>query len=862
MQKIISTIIVTILCFSSMLPVSAQKNQGLATSNALSQRAKLFDSTAAFTDGNGVWVEWKTGVENEILGFRVYRVAGGEKQLASPMLYPGNLSLTGEKSTPGKNYRSFDPQGNSAGVYVIESIDVNGNRQTSPEFRPQVVSDLTERAGASSQELQKRFAAANPSIQMSNPAVPRDVKAGLRTDNLTPADAQDTQKWIAAQPGAKIAVKQEGIYRVTRAQLQNAGFNVNASTDLWQLYTDGIEQSIIIGPNGDYIEFYGNGVDTPENDTRIYYLVVGTQSGKRMGTTYIRGFATKVAVSSFEQEIFKKDRISYYNFVLNGDTENFFGLPITTGSPSTTNFNLTNVDFTAPTSSLNVTVQGFSFVAHQSRVVLNGTDVGIISGVNREAMTGTFTVPTSLLQEGSNTLQVWAMNAGGDSSFFQSVKITYPRIYRATQERLSFYTANYRATKIQGFNTSDIRVFDLRDTSNVNQVTELQIAQQGLTYEVIIPSARGRVLYAVTGAGLQTPASVTPNAPSTISTVGHNANLLIISYKDWMTQSNDWANYRRAEGLTVEVVNVEDIFDEFGYGFSTSESIRSFLNYAKNNWQTPPSYVLLMGDATYDARNYFNVGLNFIPAELVDTTYMETGSDEALADFNDDGLAEIAIGRIPARDAATVTTLLNKTMAFEQNLGSAPGRGALCASDLPDGFDFAGMCNRMFQQIPPGIPTMFVNRGDPDARTTLMNALNSGKYMVNYSGHGTFGAWAGNFFSRNDVPLMTNTNANQTIFIMLTCLNGYYVDAFADSLSETLLKKSSGGAVTAWTSSGETTPDIQEIMGTRFYQQIGSSNTMHRMGDFVLDAKNTIGGGRDVRLSWALLGDPTLRVKP
>jgi hypothetical protein len=862
MKKVISTIIITILCFSSVLSIPAQKNSGLAASNPVSGRAKLFASTAAFTDGNGVWIEWRTEIENEILGFHVYRVAGGEKQLASPVLFPGNLSPIGEKTTQGKNYSYFDPQGSAASTYVIESLDANGYKQTSREFYPQIVSDLTEKAGASSRELQKRSAGLNPSVQKEDLNLPSDLKAEGETNNLAPADAQATQKWVASQPGAKITVKQDGLYRVTRAELQNAGFNVNAPVANWQLYADGVEQSINVAANGDYIEFYGRGVNTLATDARIYYAVVGAQPGKRMGTTFIRGISAKVGATNFSQAITKKDRVSYYYVILNGETENFFGLPITTSTPVFTNFNLPDIDFTSPTASVKVVAQGYTYVLHQIKIVLNGTEIGTFTGSNREEMSATFTVPTALLQDGANSIQWTSHNPGGDTSFIQSVEVIYPRRYRAAQERLSFYTPNYRTTRVQGFNTPDIRVFDLSDVTNPSLVTGLQVAQQGLTYEVVVPSARARVLYAVAGGGLLTAASIKPNAPSTLSTVAHNANLIIISYKDWMTQANDWANYRRAQGLSVEVVNVEDVLDEFDFGFPTPDAIRNFLNYAKNNWQTPPGYVLLMGDATYDPRNFIATGENFIPAQIVDTTFMETGSDESLADFNDDGLAEIAIGRIPARDAATVTTLLGKTAAFEQSVGSAPARGAVCASDLPDGFIFSEMCMRVFQPLPASIPKTFINRGDTNARPLLLSELNNGKYIVNYSGHGTFSAWAGNFFTRNDVPLMTNTNDSQTIFVMLTCLNGYYVDAFSDGLAETLVKKSTGGAILSWTSSGQTTPDVQEIMGTRFYQQIGNNPTMQRMGDFVIDAKTSVTAGRDVRLSWVLLGDPTTKVKP
>ena len=95
---------------------------------------------------------------------------------------------------------------------------------------------------------------------------------------------------------------------------------------------------------------------------------------------------------------------------------------------------------------------------------------------------------------------------------------------------------------------------------------------------------------------------------------------------------------------------------------------------------------------------------------------------------------------------------------------------------------------------------------------------------------------------------------------MLSCLNGYFIDPDADSFSEALLKANNGGAVAVWSSTGLTTPDIQEIMATRFYGQIAAGN-ITRLGDLINDAKIVINGGRDVRLSWALLGDPMLKMK-
>ena len=170
------------------------------------------------------------------------------------------------------------------------------------------------------------------------------------------------------------------------------------------------------------------------------------------------------------------------------------------------------------------------------------------------------------------------------------------------------------------------------------------------------------------------------------------------------------------------------------------------------------------------------------------------------------------------------------------------------------------------------MPTTMVRRGlappenemtiDPNGPTNLITAMNTGKYIINYAGHGSTAAWVTtSFFGNPRVPELTNAN-NQSIFTMLTCLNGYFlnVNIASKSLSENLLDATNGGAVAVWSSTGLTTPDVQEIMATRFYNQLGAGN-ITRMGDLIRDAKTAIPGGTDVRLSWALIGDPMLKVR-
>jgi len=815
----------------------------------------------AITDGQGTLIKWSTEFEGENLGFNIYRISADGAQLVNSTIIAGAyLQMRGNQFF-GKTYTYFDAEGDLSSTYYVESININGQKATSNLFSSKYLGNLP----APDAELFEAFkrgpeSTKNPSISKNEVNIPEELQSEV-AQSAVQADF-DKQRWVAAQPGVKIGVQKEGIYRVTRAELQAAGFT-NNSPALWQLYVNGVEQSIIVGGNGDYIEFYGKGVDTNEANTQIYFLVVGTQNGKRIANTFRRAIRSPVASNSYLQSFTFKERTIYSSGIYNGDDKaNFFGRVIG-DTTQTIPLNLAAVDFGIATSSINISLQGVTQVSHQVRVSLNGTQVGVVNGFSTSFMNQTFTFPTSVLREGANSLQLTSIGGSQDVSFFDTVNINYARQFQAAQNRLSFYTPNYRAVYLRGFSSPNIRVFDISSPDNVSLVANLQIQQNGSSYQVYLPSNRGRIMYAVENSGILQAASIVSNTPSTISAATRNGDLVIISYKDWMTEAENWANNRRASGLSVEVVNIEDVYDEFNYGVFSSNAIRSFLEYAKNNWQTKPKYALLLGDATLDPRNYTGNGLyNYIPTKMVETIYLETGSDEALADFDNDGLSEIAIGRIPAHDAQDVTRALNKVSVFEQTLALGQGleRGVIFASDLPIGYDFAAVNARLATKLPTSTSKTFINRSATDAHTQLITQINSGKFMVSYSGHGSTEIWGdAAFFGINDAAQLTNGGSKLSLFTMLSCLNGYFMQP-VDSLSETLLKNQNGGAVAAWSSTGLTTPDVQEIMATQFYTQLAAGN-MTRFGDLIKDSKTVIPGGRDVRLSWALLGDPTLKVR-
>lgn len=865
MKKIVALLTIVVLSSAANLQVFSQK-----TGKPMLRKAPLaksetpagvrLQSAAALTDGSGVYLHWQAEYEAQNTGFYVYRVGAKGTELVSETITPGGALKSSEAVVYGGIYSFYDPQGELGSNYYIESFSTESVRQIVGSVTAQYISDLKPVAGASGDELKVRAEEAAPVVENTALNLPKEVASEMEA-NAAPADPM-MQRWVAAQPGVKISVRQEGIYRVSRTELQNAGFNVNAAGNLWQLWMDGKQQAISVGAGDSYIEFYGKGMDTPESATKVYYLIVGAQDGLRMGTTFLRNLSGVVNARSYNQSFVRKDRILYISSgILNGDEENFFGgTLIGTANPTNFTFNLTGVDFNVPKASFELTLQGISFSFHQVTVRINGELLDPLNWVGKTGGTGTYQIPTAFLREGTNTLQLQAPFITGDQSIFNSLKVNYFRKYEAIQNRLSFYTNSYRQTSISGFASSNIRVFDLTNPDSPSLLTNLSIQENNGNFSVVMPSNRGRLVFATENSALLSADSIVQNVPSTLSTPTHNGELLIVSYKDWMTQANDWANYRRSQGMTVEVVDIEDILDEFGYGSTSTAAMTQFFQYAKNNWQTPPNYILLLGDAVYDYRNYENRAFqNFVPTKRADTLYQETGSDEALSDFNSDGLAEIAIGRIPARNPADVTRALNKTMTFESTVATAFSRGAVFAFDEPRGYDFEQLSRDLANELPASMPKNFIGRLETDSRSRLLADLNTGRYLLNYSGHGSFGSWQSGFLLGTDAANMTNA-PNYTMFFMLTCFNGYFLSTTNDGMGELLLKSQTGGAVLVWASSGETTPDIQRIMATRFYNQLNVSS-MNKIGDLVKDAKASLNVGRDVRLSWALLGDPTLRVK-
>ena len=180
-------------------------------------------------------------------------------------------------------------------------------------------------------------------------------------------------------------------------------------------------------------------------------------------------------------------------------------------------------------------------------------------------------------------------------------------------------------------------------------------------------------------------------------------------------------------------------------------------------------------------------------------------------------------------------------------------------SDLNDGLNFEGSSEQLIPLIPSQTRVTHLKRGqlgDEATHAALMELIGRGQRIVNYNGHGNLNMWRG-VFSGADALELTNEK-HPTMFVMMDCLNGYFQDPVSDSLGEALLK-SSGGAVAVWASSAMTYSDGQAPMNAEFYRQV-FAGPHARLGDAAVRAKAST-TDVDVRRSWVLLGDPTMRLK-
>jgi autotransporter-associated beta strand protein len=856
-----------------------------------SPTAVKLTSFNATRSGNDVWLRWQTGYEVRNLGYNIYREQNGQRTLITPSLVAGSALLAGRQTelTAGLSYSWQDQiseaggqrsDGNSGVTYWLEDVDLDGtktlhgpiavaesrgqkseSRSQGSEERSPVLGEV--RAGNERGVFVDAWPAEGRGRQLE--ARSQKVDGGRQKAESSTLASLSVQQGIAATPGVKLAVSRTGWFRVTQTELAAAGLDANINPAQLQLFANAEQVPIKVSGNGtqftssDYVEFYGHGVSSSTDTAQTYYLIAGNSAGQRIPTVpNVNPLAPPSGPSGFGYTVERKERRIYFSGLLNGDAENFFGRIVST-TPVPQTVTASQLDPTAGPAQLEVVLQGVTAGAHTVQVRFNSTDLGTIAFANTDHRVQILSVPAAALLNGDNTVQLTGLGGSGDVSLIDTLRLTYAHTFVAENDALYVGVNSAGTTRVGGFTATNVRAIDITDPANVQELTTVVTQQPDSSYTADLrvdgaSATQPHNVLVFADAAAAHPDAITHNNPSTWNVNTNSADYLIITTDALAANLESLASLRRARGMQVNVVDVADLYDEFSFGLHTPQAIRDFLQLASTSWRRAPHFVLFAGDSSYDPKNYFGRGFNDqVPSKLLDTTQTETASDDWLADFDGDGITDLAIGRLPARTPADAGTMVNKIISFE-NTPIDPSRGALLVADRT----FEAASTSLQNALPAGFPVQTINRSSSDdtsIHNQIVSGINQGPRVTNYFGHGSNGVWTSAFLlSNQDAPALTNTN-RLSVFTMMTCYNGYFQDALSESLSETLLK-SPGGAVAVWASTSLTEPGGQSVIDEEFYRQM-FGNQAKTLGDGVRVAKSATTDS-DVRRTWTLFGDPAM----
>jgi uncharacterized repeat protein (TIGR01451 family) len=806
---------------------------------------------------SGVTIKWETSFEADNLGFNVYRsVSGGAPQRVNKQLIAGSAFVTGNRLRNGNNYRWKDTQVPAGFVqYYVEDVDLDGTKTMHGPSTPRI-----------GQEDEVVSSPTDPDPGLGSVGGILESPRGIGVEPLTALAAPVTdrlnQQWkIAAQKAGKIVVTNAGWVSVKKRTLVAAGFDPGTNPKTLAVFTNGEEIAIDVRDGGDNkfdaddtIEFFGTGIDTPSSGARVYFVVNDKGRGARLRQ---QNGAKKgsAAPASFPYTYWRKERTVFFTALTNnGDNDNFFGA-VVSAWPVTEPITVENIDPAGGNAELELVLQGGTpNFAHVVYVQLNGHNLGTVRFKDMNRIVTKLPVPQSMLVNGTNTLTFTASDDWNDISVVESLRLKYQHLYRADGGALAFTVAGGSEVSVAGFAANDaLAAVDLTDPNDPVRltVTAGNAADGTRAATLVAPDGGTRTILVYAASRIVAPAQVVLNTPSAWNDQKNESDLVILTHSSFNDAAKTLKKARDAQGITTSVIDVQNLYDEFAFGHRGPEAIRAFFQRATSTWKKAPRYAILMGDSSFDPRNYYGMGnVDFVPTKLVATGYLKTASDDWFADFKDTGSPVVAIGRIAVRTLAEA----NGAVAKLTGGTTATGKVTLVSDRTSTGVSFEGASNTLATLVPATMTATHVKANtNTNAGAAVLSAFGDGSVLINYTGHGSVEIWS-NFFSSAQANALTN-GKKLPFVVAMNCLNGYYHDLFTDSLGEVLLRNPNGGAIGVWASSALTAPHIQSKMNAELYRHIFTMP----VGDAMLKAKAAV-TDLDVRRTFILFGDPTLRI--
>lgn len=775
------------------------------------------------------------------------------------------------------------------------------------------------------------------------------LSSGHAPESVYPGDTSRT--WF------KTTLRASGLYKITLAELQGAELAPLAAANpaYLQVWTHGQQVAAHFVGDGDAqfepgeaLLFYADIQPTIYSETDVYWLSVGNTPGLRMAPSNAApaGAATDTAAwatARLEEDYIYKGDLPGYGIATSYPRWYWKELS-TLFTPSYTVYQtLPTANTSGYTARVRVRMQGSSFVAavnpdHRVRVELNGQAIGVMTWDGLIPAQSEFQVSSALLRRGLNSVTLTLEAISGvvnDSTLLDWVEIDYQHALQTVNDQALFAAAagGQREFRVQGFSGQDVLAFDVTNPAAVTRLTGWQAtpmdapdaAPEGAAsaaasatsqYQVYLPIAgalgsAGSASYQVRfGVASATPrryaltrlaatppiAALSRDGGSNLHSTGNRADYLLVSHSSLWPAAEALASHRRARGLTVTLVEIQDIYDEFSNGRMDPRAIRDFTAYAYANWQRPaPAYLMLLGSAHYDYR--MRTGLASQPI-LVPTyfgcadpfTCEVAVENEFVAISGSDRMPDLALGRLPARNLAEATLMVNKAISYETAPPTGAWRSTLtfvadnyrAADGTPDpAGNFEALSNGTIALVPPQYVSNRIfydpypndDGGEPyryrtaaAATTAIVTSVNTGTVFLNYIGHAGVTTWAHEALlrmrdvGRNDVTLLNN-GGRLPIVLDMACASGNFADPQQTGLEVMMLGRSGGGSAAGWAATGFGVATGHDQLHRGFYQSVfGGQRVLGLATAAGKQALWSTGSNLDLLDTFDLLGDPALRI--
>ncbi len=511
----------------------------------------------------------------------------------------------------------------------------------------------------------------------------------------------------------KIPVGKDGIYRVTYADLQAAGFPTSADPRQFQLFRRGEEQAIYVAgeddsqfDSGDFIEFYGQRNDgtldaelyRPHSaqphtyynlysDTAWYFLTPGFTTGKRMGLVaeanpgyvpdaYHTHEQVQVFIDNYSPGEGYNEEIytSYFD-----PGEGWTGAQI--NQTQSVDYTISNISSMATSSGvprLEILLVGRGPMDHQAEIYVG-------AGM-RLAGTASFSAYTALTYQqdlqwsdisadGKLVVRIKDVGTGGVSDRLSAsyIKLRYPQQFNAgglTEKKFILSPNGVGKSYVEISNApSGMRIFDVTDP---NSVSRINTSNSPVLNGVVMNTTIERTLYATS-----VPFPVTAIKPAAFQQLNAtDYNYIIITHPLLRTAAlgysdpvQAFADYRASAaggGYAPLVVNIQQVFDQFNYGEQSPLAIFHFMKFLSAT--RAPSYLFLIGKALEIGYGYYRKPTLITDYRNLVPTGGYPGSDviftAGLAGA-DEHTPAVPTGRITAMQPVQVAAYLNKVKDME-----------------------------------------------------------------------------------------------------------------------------------------------------------------------------------------------------